>query len=403
MYRLTLMLLGFAVCSASAARTAWQTELPAGRLVGGVIEDNGNAVVLLRNEMYPGQRIVKESVFVRLAPDGSIIDTIDLPGRMASGLRRLAGDRLLLSSSDQPDHDGISAMHRELIELGPSGGLRRLWGWDTRNRPDWEYGYFVPSYDGRSWALHHQGEQRGSPGNVVDRLYIKWGDLGPDVPEIDAGVELRFGDSEDDGLWLHVEELGYPGPVFLDSDGPVFAVFWKDRTYVLHMADDGSVKQKVRVFADASERLHRWQWYERVLWSRTDDELRAYYLPELGLSSDTARPFWVVERKGEFGEVVVHPERGVIGLRGEVRIFANDYKGIGDSGRSGGFSVDYVLRDPLESRAEERRTTGWHSHGGGLPFWITVSPNAKFVLAVQQYTNWTHIIPMGPAPPIPEP
>ena len=414
---LVLATLGFAVYSVAAAQPArhrltegWQIELPDGRFVGGFIEDDGNAVLLLRNEAYPGRRIERESVLVRLAPDGLIVDTIGLPGRMASNFSRLADGRLELSSSDTPDWgdpNDVSARHEELLELTPNGEIKRIWGLNTRDRPDWdpEYTYFTMSYDGEAWALYTRGQQPGSfPEEIYDRLIIQWGDLDPPEAETDGEAEIRFDDAEDDGLWRHAWELGYPGPVFLDSSGPVLSVAWKDRTYVVHIADDGSVEHRIPLFGETSEGRSGWQPDERVQWSWTDEHLRAYRLPELGLSGEVMEPFWTVERKRQDGTIQVHQKRGVIALRGQFLWSPKSTRLIGEPERDGRFRVDHIWRDPLAPDVEVRRTTGWQSSSAGaFPYWITVSPNAEFVLAVQQYTNWTRIIPMGPAPPVPEP
>lgn len=398
-----------------------EIELPDGRLVGGFVEDDGRAVLLLNRRARDWWRLERGgwnpeegSFFVRLAPGGSIIDAIDLPNRSAQGLSTLDGGLLFLQSMDPADENGFSAIHREFLDLTADGQLRKVWGWNTRSRKDWLYTYFSASSDGRAWALHYQGEPPASRGSVVDRLYIKWGDLEPPDAEIDGEVVLRFGDSEEDGPWELAEELGYPYPIFLDSDGPVFSVVWKDRTYIIHMAEDGTVKHKIHVFGEEfKERSNRqpdvlegragWQSHERVLWSRKDERLSAYHLPDLGLSGDVTRPFWVVDRKGEHGEIRIHRKRGVIGLRGQFAQHPAIPAVSGDADPGGRFRVDHIWRDPLAPHVEERRTTGWQSGRGGLPYWITVSPNAEFVLAVQQYTNNTRIIPMHPAPPIPEP
>jgi hypothetical protein len=414
MNRWILATLAFAVCSIATAQPVrhrlpegWQIELPDGEFVGGFIEDDGNAVVLLRTTTYPGNRVEKEkSYFVRLASDGSIIDTIDPAGRLASHVQAL--DHGLLSlGTREPLEDGSSVLHRELIELTESGEIRRVWGLNTRDRPDWdpEYTYFTMSYDGAAWALYTRGQQPGSsPEEIYDRLIVQWGDLDPPEAETDGEAVIRFDDAESDGLWRHAWELGYPGPVFLDSSGPVLSVVWKDRTYIVHIADDGSVEHRIPLFGETSEGRSGWQPDERVQWSWTDEHLRAYRLPELGLSGGVMEPFWIVERKSQDGRIQVHQKRGVIALRGQFLWSPKSPKLIGDPEPDGRFRVDHIWRDPLASDVEVRRTTGWQgSSAGAFPYWITVSPNARFVLAVQQYTNWIRIIPMGPAPPVPEP
>ena len=413
MNRLILATLGFAVCSVATAQTAphrlpegWQIELPDGQFVGGFIEDDGKAVLLLRHVGYPGHRVATaESYFVRLAPDGSIIDTIDPAGRMASSLQAL--DHGLLSlGTREPLEDGSSVLHRELIELTESGEIRRIWGLNTRDRPDWdpEYTYFTMSYDGEAWALYTRGQQAGSfPEEIYDRLIVQWGDLDPPEAETDGEAVIRFDDAENDGLWRHAWELGYPSPVFLDSNGPVFSVVWKDRTYIVHIAHDGSVAHKILLFGERSEERSGWQPEERVQWSRTDEHLKAYHLPDLGLAGEVTTPFWIVEREHEDGEIRVHKKRGVIVLHGQFIGTPHGAPLIGEPEPDGRFRVDHIWRDPLAPDAEVRGTTGWQSSSAGaFPYWITVSPNAKFVLAVQQYTNWTRIIPMGPASPVQE-
>lgn len=192
--------------------------------------------------------------------------------------------------------------------------------------------------------------------------------------------------------------------MFLDSSGPVLSVVWKDRTYIVHVADDGSVEHKILLFGDTSERRSGWQPEERMQWSWTDEHLRAYRLPNLGLSGEVMKPFWTVERKGQDGTIQVHRKRGVIALRGQfVGTPRHGAPLIGEPEPDGRFRVDHIWRDPQAPDVEVRRTTGWQSSSAGaFPYWITVSPNARFVLAVQQYTNWTRIIPMGPASPVQE-
>lgn len=406
MNRWILTILGFAVCSTSAAQTAWDVELPDGRYVGGVIEDDGTAVVLL-NRRAPdwwrldrgSGRAEERSFFVRLAPDGSIIDTINLPGRKGRSFWELTDGPLVLESSEPQDRDGVSAIHTEFIELTPGGDIRRIWGWSTRDRPDWLWMGFMPASDGKAWALYPVGEPDLG---VIDRLYFPWGDLEPAEAEVDGEVVLPFGDSEGDG-WRPAEGQS-PYPVFLDSSGPVFSVVWKDRTYILHMAEDGSVKHRIRVFGHEYEKRSAWQSNERVQWSWTDEHLRAYHLPDLGLSGEDTKPFWIVDHRSVDGEIQVHRNRGVIALRGQFLSSPHGTTLLGDPEPGGRFKIDHIWRGPQAPDVEERRTTGWQTrNGGGFPYWITVSPNARFVLAVEQYTNRTRIIAMVPAPPVPEP
>ncbi len=311
MNRWLLTILGFAVCSTSAAQTAWDIELPDGDFVGGFVEDDGDAVVLLNRrapDWWRSDRASESaeggSFFVRLASDGSISGTIDMPKRSATGLSRLDHGLLWLGTKDTVDQAGVSAIHEEFVELTPTGRVARIWGWNPRDRPDWRWAGFIPSSDGKAWALYPVGEPDLG---VIDRLHFRWGDLEPAEAEIDGEVVLRFGDSAGE-TWRPVEGES-PAPVFLDSSGPVFSVYWKDRTYILHMAEDGSVKHRIRVFGEESERSTVWQDDERVQWSRTDEHLRAYHLPDLGLSGEVTKPFWIVERNGADGKISPHRTR----------------------------------------------------------------------------------------------
>lgn len=112
----------------------------------------------------------------------------------------------------------------------------------------------------------------------------------------------------------------------------------------------------------------------------------------------------MVERKNEDGEIRLHKKRGVIALRGQFAMPPAISRVSGDPEPGGRFKIDHIWRGPQAPQVEERRTTGWQTpNGGGFPYWITVSPNADYVLAVEQYTNRTRIIPMGPALPVSEP
>lgn len=161
MNRWLLTMLGFAVCSTSAAQTAWDIELPDGEYVGGFVEDDGNAVVLLNRrapDWWRSDRASESaeggSFFVRLASDGSVSDTIDMPKRSAKGLSPLDHGLLRLTTVDTweavKDQNGVTAGHTEFVKLTSGGEIERMWGWKTRDRSDWQWMGFLAASDGRA-------------------------------------------------------------------------------------------------------------------------------------------------------------------------------------------------------------------------------------------------------------
>lgn len=294
--------------------------LPPGEVVGGVVENDGRALLLMRRS----RSVEDGSFFVRLS--GERARRIELPGSMARRLTPLAGGRLLVDSHKGPLRDGDWAFAYEILKLKGNDGVRHVWEWNSRDFPVGAAEFpVVVSHDGRAWGTVHAttfafGGTRSDRAKAthLDRVHLD-----------------ELGARTDQWKWMSDS----PRFVFLDSDGPVILTPWNNGAFVVHFTASGS-NYSVPVLQDAEEEYgFRWQWSDRVLWALTERDWKAHHLWNLGLSRTSDDPFWRVA-----GAVEPHPERGI------VRFSTREDKS---------HRIEHVWRDPW-SLIEKRHASEWY-------------------------------------------
>ena len=322
--------------------------LPPGEVAGGLVEDNGSALLLLRRS----RSVDDGSFFVRLR--GDKVTKIELPGIMAKRLTPLAGGRMLLYSHKGPLRDGDWALAYEILKLKRNDRVRHVWEWNSRDFPLGAAEFpVVVSRDGRAWgtaraAAFAFGGTRSNRAKAthLDRVHLD-----------------EHGPRTDQWKWMS----DTPRFVFLDSEGPVIVTPWNNGAFVVHFTASGS-SYSVPVLQDAEDEFgFRWQWSDRVLWALTERDWKAYHFWNLGVSPTSDEPFWRVA-----GAVEPHPERGI------VRFSTRDDKS---------HRIEHVWREPW-SLIEERHASEWYQGpqpvrlvGGGKG--IFVSPNGQRAVVVE--------------------
>lgn len=350
----------FSCCAILAtASFAVDTLLPPGQVFGGLVEDDGQSLLVLESG--------DSSFLVRLP--GGRAEIIKLPGVKVRSLKSLADGNLLLSSLTRSRRGGSGGLLEPRGTTKTTAGgtisldvvrlkrdeIQYLRGWSG---PVTGYHYDLPavSADGRMWAL-----STGDATLLLGRLGKR------EKARPDRFETVALGERVDLGKW----EMG-PDLVILDSEGPIVLSPWNEGAYVLHFAENGSTPYVLPIlFGDGVEEYaFRWQWKERILWTRTSLYWKAYHLWDLGLSSASFdEPFWVVES----ASTEPHSVRGV------VRVADTE---------AHGYRIEHLWRDPWSS-AEERRVSDWYQ--GKLPSSFAsiasekdlfVSPNGRYAVVI---------------------
>ncbi len=326
--------------------------LPEAEYVSGYIEDDGRAVLLFRPVFGAGQIfddvIAEGSFFLRLGADGSFLDAVELPETRVRRMRKLENGRIWLTSVKGPlDNGGYGAWTEEVIEILPGGDVKQIWSWDTREWPALIDAAFEVSPDGEAWAVAER-ESGELENPLFDRVEIELGDFASSKADVRRRITVHFDEPGTYGPWDE------PDPAYwfrlLDSDGPVVQLPWVDsasgdgRLYTVHIGEEDEVSYRFEVFPGRGEGVRSWQVAERVLWSETNSQLRAYHLPDLGLSGDPTTPFWAVEKDNEYDWLWPSSDRGLKGV----------------ALRGGQYRIDHIVRDPLAPAGLIERSTGWH-------------------------------------------
>ncbi len=317
---LWLMLL---VLAAAASHALQQTELPAGRLVGGVVEDGGRAVMLLagdRGDPRDGSRLV--------VLEEAETEIVELPGFGGDSLTPLAASGVVLQGRRMLPPGAKADWGQAMEIVQPGSDEKRTWAWR-----DWDF--WVTR--GMHFEYLHD----------VSRDGLLWGAVGTGTADsFDRAQASRTRELRVESVVLGSERpeteewLVPPAPIILRSDGPVVLIPWNCwGAYIVHFAQGGGVDRIAPIFFDNGvvEHEFRWQASEDVLWVRTPLYWKAYHLPGLALSGEAVAPYWVLERS-----VLPHPERGIVRFVQE-----------GDR-----YRIEHAYRDP-ESSIRERHVSDW--------------------------------------------
>lgn len=327
------------------------TDLPRGILVGGVVDDDGETLILMRRSSSPGDG----SFIVRMV--GNRVQVIDLPEMMVKTMTPLSDGHVLLWSLKGPFKGGYGVLAYDIVKLHQRGQLDYIWSLG----PEYglEYGMHPPgvsvSGDGKVWGISEGGNETTFVFGKTSSSTITRSDM----------AMVSSGAATD--RW----PMGPPDFVFLDSDGPVVLLPQSKGAYIIRFSE-GTSSPHIQPFlvndAEDEEYEYRWQWKDSVLWVRTSRDWKAYGLWNLDVLPE--EPFWVVENSGS-QSAIPHHERGL------VKVFAH-----GET-----YRVEHVWRDPW-SHIEERRVSDWQdglpfrSLAGGVRKHVYVSPHGGRVVVV---------------------
>ncbi len=363
----------FCLASVGVLFGAGGVTLPRSEYVDGYIEDDGRAVLLFRPVLRPGQIfddfLAEGSFFLRFATDGSLLDTVELPDTEARRMRKLENGRIWLTSVKGPlDDAGYGAWTEEVIEILPGGDVKQIWSWDNREWPNLTEVVFEVSPDGEAWAVAER-ESGEVEIPLFDRVEIRLGDFASSKADVKRLITVHFDEPGTYGPW----DEGNPLYWFrlLDSEGPVLQLPWVDsddgeiHVYTVHINEDGEASHLFELFPEDDEGQLRWQGEDRVVWSAKKSsetksgELRAYHLPDLGVSGLPTESYWQVEGREAYDGRLWPRVRGLVGL----------------ATRDGQYRIDYIWRDPLAPSALVERSTGWQD---GVLFTIYRAENGLF-------------------------
>ncbi len=368
--RRVAVIICLAVVAVTASVAAQVVPLPSGEVSGGIVDDDGRArvVILVGDEgndpTYAS--LTWRPVLIELGK-GRVVGKV-MPGEDLAGLSLGAfldsGD-ILLTGSQGPVVGGYTAAGAAIVSVR-GDEVERRWRWYSRTDfPECKSHCAVPevSRDGRMWAF---GWDQGNP---------------------ESGMAFEIGWIGEPNDSRHMEHVDFPdlSPSaspdgsrhfwFLDtSDGLVVLVPWRGGGYIVHFRR-GASPQAIPVLQGAAEPLthwweepstywwFHWQHEDRVLWAEADEQLRAYNLPDLGVSGFPDAPFWEMEGKDGWK---VHPERGV------VRIVSDE----------GSYRIEHAWRDPwtgFEERHLSDGTPGPPPTGRR----VLVSPNGRHAVVLE--------------------
>ena len=334
---------GFVFAALGSVALAADVELPAGEVVGGVVDDRGRVRLVLRRTNHPNDG----SVVVQIEKEE--MRRIDLPNISVRSVSPLSNGRLLLSGSEIRVDGSWDAVN-QIIEIGRDGHVRPHWKFSSREF-DSASNHGVPinvSGDGRAWGLvDDRGTDFVFGRTLARRVKVQ-------------RTERAYVGAERDAATSELKWPMAPGFVFLDSEGPVVLTPWSEGAYVLHFSARGSSPLAVPIlFEDGAEEYDfRWQWDERVLWARTSLYWKAYDLWDFGLSSPEEGPFQVIESSAE-----PHPERGATRLTTKEDVYR----------------LEHVWRDRW-SPVEEVHVSEWRP---GRPAAFFVSPSGRRSIVVE--------------------
>lgn len=358
-----------ALVALSAVPLPADVELPAGRVAGGVVDDKGRIVLVVRRTDHPADG----SVLVKV--EGKKTRQIGLPNMSVRRVSALPNGRLLLSGSEIRSDGSWDAVD-QIIGAGSGEKVRLHWKFSSREfDPLGNHGVPIDiSGDGKAWGLV---DERGTS-FVFGRTRSRNAKIGR-ADSADVGGERDVANSE-------LKWPMAPGFIFLDSDGPVVLTPWTGGAYILHCSKNGSSPHVVPIlFGDGVEEYEfRWQWEERVLWVRTSLYWRAYNLWDLDLSPMQEQPILTVG----ISSAEPHPKRGAVVL----------------AAREGSYRIEHLWRDPW-SPVGERHVSDWYP---GQPTAFFVSPGGRHAVAIEtresgEGESGTHArrIELTSAPPLP--
>ncbi len=362
--------------------------LPEAEYVSGYIEDDGRAVLLFRPVFGAGQIfddvIAEGSFFLRLGADGSLLDAVELPETRVRRMRKLRNGRIWLTSVKGPlDNGGYGAWTEEVIEILPGGDVKQVWSWDNREWPNLAEAAFEVSPDGEVWAVAER-ESGDVDHPLFDRVEIRLGDFTSRKAVVKRRVAVHFDEPGTYGPWDEPEPAYWFS--LLDSEGPVLQLPWAEsddgdfHVYTVHIDEDDEASHPFELFPGDDEWEFGWQGAAHVLWSATKSsetksgELRAYHLPDLGLSGPPTEPYWQVEGWEVYDGGLRPRTRGLVGL----------------ATRDGQYRIDYIWRDPLAPAGLIERSTGWHEgtlfalYQSASPGLFHVSPNGTKALVLER-------------------
>ena len=306
------VLLALALAPLRAASANEIIDLPRGRVTGGYVENDGDALLIIQ----PGD--VVDSLALILSHDGGR-STKRIPNLHATLEHRLPDGRLLLSGTRGPySRDGYGILVYQMVRVTEEEIVELLWEWQGDSSGVWGDESLQFSHDGTIWGR----AEKLDVGEIRGRVF-RFGAPSSGGLERTAPVGFAEADERRTRLpredWLRPLE---PGPefLFLNSAGPVVAIPYNEGAYIVRFL--GATAEAKRFAADRSsstyligsqEHFSVWQPDEGLLWSNDYSTWRAYDLRDLDLRDDEPiRPFIdvVLWRRGHWGRP--HPERGFV-------------------------------------------------------------------------------------------
>jgi len=381
---MTMRLISAAIVASFLATGSLQGEvlsLPEGRVVGGVVRDDGTAIIATaKNWREEGETTAL------IWWNGSSTRTAEVPSDYALGTRFLPhGGFVLTYCPPMFDGDNHCDPVHKVYRVDETGKPRLTGEWDPRNMPNpnaWFDGSSSISSDGTAWiAMRRLGSR-------PDRREFTLGSTSS--PKATRMETIAF-ESADTGI----PEMGLPPVHYLDHRQGVVLIPWSGGAYILHFAETGV--QVLPHFHEGPEKITSFRWQEeaRVLWALVLDAdfggadtfpvptpRRTWLAYNLGnLLPGTvppSEPFWSipVDPDSSFGRP--HPNRGFVEVR---------------SGSSG-YRVTHSWRSPDSDEPEERHLSDCQ-RGKGAAF---VSSNGRHAIVIEGELRRARRIDLRPAP-----
>lgn len=296
--------------------------LPEGRVVGGVLQDDGSAMIAITQ----GWGKEHEATSVLFWNSDESARTMTVPSERARSVRFAHGRIILTNCVSLPRFGSHCAWGYQIFAVNESGNAQLEWELDPREESSWDGAWADISHNGTAW-ITMGGDERS-------RIFT----LGrSSSPAIERTGTVLFDYAEP-----HMPEMGLPPVFYLDVDRGIVLTPWSGGAYILTFGDDAvrsfpwlHHEPKATQWADREREVawagfnFTWQEDQGVLWAMKYDRdaedpalwpetttgrtWRAYDFRDVESPAELPdRPFWTIDVNAVTTSGRPHPHRGFV-------------------------------------------------------------------------------------------
>ena len=296
--------------------------LPEGRVVGGLLQDDGSAMLAITQ----GWAKEHEATSVLFWNSSESARTMTVPSERARSVRFAHGRIILTNCVSLPRFGSHCAWGYKIFAVNESGNAQLEWELDPRDESTWDGAWADISHDGTAWVT--------MGGDEKSRTFTLGRSSSPSVE--------RTGTVLFDYAEPHMPEMGLPPVSYLDVDRGIVLTPWSGGAYIVSFRD-GDVRSfpwlphepKATHWADREREVawaaftFSWQEDQGVLWAMKYDRdpedpalwpgtttgrtWRAYDFRDVESPAELPdRPFWTINVNAVTTSGRPHPHRGFV-------------------------------------------------------------------------------------------